>query len=73
MRANLIIETREITFRDLTRTEEAGILSILNQYPSLTFETSEEDNEHKLIVYSPKLIYLFAFLSYSEIPVYIIE
>ena len=73
MKANLITEIKEVTFRALSIIEEEGIMSLLNAHPDITFKYEEEPDGRVLVLQSPYLIPLFKFLSFSEIPVTIIS
>lgn len=77
MKCNLIVEINEITIRDFTLIEDEGIICLLaSQYPNLSFEY--EDDEEKpgkyiLVIKGATLEALFKFLSFSEIPVKVIN
>lgn len=72
MKANLITEIKEITFRELSIVEEEGIMGLLHAHPDITFQYEDEPDAQVLVLKAQYLIPLFKFLSFAEIEVKII-
>lgn len=73
MKANLIIEINEITLRDYSLIEEEGILSVLHAYPDIRFVYEEDDDDRVFVLKASVLAPLLKFLSFTAIPVTIIN
>jgi len=76
MKAKLIVQNSEVVIRGYSLIEEEGIRAVLSNYPKLSSEYEEdEENQgrHMLVVRAQEIQDLFKFFEFIEIPLHIIS